>query len=76
MQKNTAQICGPGRDHKIELSLCLWKSNREAVSRRPCVLQDGEKAFKLKNFAKRGSKEHEAGTSIEGLRKPLNPQQG
>lgn len=72
--RKLAHICGPGRDHKLQLQLHPWESKREAVSTWPGVLQDSEKVYKFKNSATRGSIKHSAGLSI-GLRKPQNLQQ-
>lgn len=69
--RKLAHICGPERDHKLELYLHPWESKREAVNTRSGVLQDAEKVFKFKNSATRGSIKG-AGLSI-GPRKPQNP---
>ena len=63
--RKSIQICGPGRNH-------TWESKGKAVSTQPGTMQDGEKAYKFENSARRRSKKSEVGISTEGLRKPRN----
>lgn len=73
MYRKLAWICRPRKDHKLELKFHLWENKRETVSTWAGMLQDEEKANKLKNSATKGRKKSRTNASnrrtsrIDGL---------
>ena len=73
---HTERLAGPNllamRDHKFKLQCHLWENKREAVSTWPCVLQDENTAYKIKNCVIRRNNKCWASASIEDLRNCQN----